>query len=121
MIEKTIEEWGELIELQVRDPDGFNRKDPKLMERVFTLKEFVEGLMFSTCMGRKDKFALIEAILEITRASPKEYEKKVLKKLNEALKEDIIPHGPFTGGTVHFMITFEGREYRIDQTIQPVI
>lgn len=47
-IKHTIREWSEITGVTVLDPDGFDRSDPLLWERVFTLKEFEQGLMQST-------------------------------------------------------------------------
>lgn len=48
MLEKTINEWEEIYELKILDPDGFDRTDPKLYERTFDKEAFEKGLMFST-------------------------------------------------------------------------
>ena len=47
---RTIEEWGRLTSIRVLDPDGFDRKDPHLMERTFTRQEFDAGVALSTCV-----------------------------------------------------------------------
>ena len=49
MAEKhTIFEWEEITGIKILDPDGFNRKDPKLYSRLFTKEEFEKGVIFST-------------------------------------------------------------------------
>jgi len=48
---KTIEKWGEHFSIRVLDPDGFDRNDPKLMEKKFTKDEFFKGVMSSTIIG----------------------------------------------------------------------
>jgi hypothetical protein len=45
---KTIEEWEEIKQIKILDPDGFDRTDDKLYDRKFTEEEFDKGLMFST-------------------------------------------------------------------------
>lgn len=64
----TIDEWGEIFQIQVRDPDGFDRKDPLLMSRTFNLEEFVKGAISSTIMAKKKNRAdfLIE-VWKLTR------------------------------------------------------
>lgn len=44
----TIHEWEWITGITVLDPDGFDRKDPNLYERLFTHQEFKEGLIRST-------------------------------------------------------------------------
>lgn len=39
----TIQEWAALYGFEVLDPDGFDRKDPHLMSRLFTKKEWAAG------------------------------------------------------------------------------
>lgn len=58
---RTIGEWNDIVpELNVIDPDGFDRSDPHLYERRFTRAEWETGAMRSTCRfgpgysGRKD-------------------------------------------------------------------
>ena len=48
MSKHTIREWEKIKGVKILDPDGFNRKDPNLMERLFTEQEFNEGMMLST-------------------------------------------------------------------------
>jgi hypothetical protein len=47
----TIAGWNEryATEMQVYDPDGFDRSDPDLYLRLFTEAEWREGAMRSTC------------------------------------------------------------------------
>jgi len=47
----TIEGWNEseFFNFEVWDPDGFNRRDPQLMKRLFTREEFESGAGESTC------------------------------------------------------------------------
>jgi hypothetical protein len=45
----TIKEWGEITGIVVLDPDGFDRGDPKLHERMFTRAGFMRGTELSTC------------------------------------------------------------------------
>lgn len=44
----TIKQWGDITGIIVLDPDGFDRKDRHLMERLFTYDEFMHGCMTST-------------------------------------------------------------------------
>ena len=48
----TIKQWGDITGTIVLDPDGFDRKDPRLMERLFTYQEFQHGCMESTIQRR---------------------------------------------------------------------
>lgn len=48
MSKHTIKEWSEIKGVVILDPDGFDRKDPDLMERTFTEQEFNEGMVGST-------------------------------------------------------------------------
>lgn len=45
---KTINGWEEIFKITILDPDGFDRTDPKLYERLFTRDEFLEGASGST-------------------------------------------------------------------------
>lgn len=47
-IRATIKDWEVITGIRVLDPDGFNRKDPQLMERLFTYQEFTHGMIQST-------------------------------------------------------------------------
>lgn len=51
---KTINEWEEIFEVKVIDPDGFDRTNPNLFEETFTKEEFEKGLAVSTIMGFVD-------------------------------------------------------------------
>lgn len=48
----TIPEWEIITGISIIDPDGFDRKDPKLYERLFTREEFDKGLFRSTIIGK---------------------------------------------------------------------
>lgn len=52
---KTINEWEKIFDVQILDPDGFDRTDPNLYDREFTREEFQHGMMLSTCMSRIHK------------------------------------------------------------------
>lgn len=45
---RTIKEWSEITGVIILDPDGFDRSDPRLSERLFTFQEFEKGMMEST-------------------------------------------------------------------------
>jgi hypothetical protein len=45
---RTIEGWDGEFGYVILDPDGFDRKDPQLYERLFTAEEYKEGSMRST-------------------------------------------------------------------------
>lgn len=47
---RTIAEWGAITGRVVLDPDGFNRWDGRLMERLFTREEFEHGCLNSTSL-----------------------------------------------------------------------
>lgn len=47
---RTIQGWDEVVgDLQVIDPDGFDRSDIGLYGRLFTRQEWEHGAMRSTC------------------------------------------------------------------------
>lgn len=48
----TLAEWSQLAGIRIIDPDGFDRTDPHLWERGFTLDEFERGIPHSTIYGR---------------------------------------------------------------------
>lgn len=48
----TIKEWSNLTGIVVLDPDGFDRTDPKLNEKLFTKEEFINGIHKSTIVKR---------------------------------------------------------------------
>lgn len=48
----TIKEWEIITGIEVLDPDGFDRTDQKLYERLFTREEFDKGLLRSTIIGK---------------------------------------------------------------------
>ncbi len=45
---RTIDEWSQIYGVKIIDPDGFDRNDPTLNERLFTKIEFEKGLIVST-------------------------------------------------------------------------
>lgn len=47
---KTIAQWGKETGMIVIDPDGFDRTDMQLFERLFTKAEFTEGAIMSSCI-----------------------------------------------------------------------
>lgn len=47
---KTIEEWEKEFDIKIYDPDGFDRSDPHLYERLFSKQEFIDRSMYSTCI-----------------------------------------------------------------------
>lgn len=49
----TINEWGKIKGIKVLDPDGFDRRNPDLMETLFTEREFEEGALGSTIEYKK--------------------------------------------------------------------
>lgn len=53
---KTIKGWEAETGIQILDPDGFDRKDPYLYERLFTYEEFVDGAMYSTIRVEENGF-----------------------------------------------------------------
>jgi len=44
----TIEGWEIITGIKILDPDGFNRQDPELYNRKFSLEQFKEGSNSST-------------------------------------------------------------------------
>ena len=53
MIEKkTLNEWADLENIEILDPDGFDRTDAQLFERLFTKEEFDKGIIFCTIKGK---------------------------------------------------------------------
>lgn len=70
---RTIPQWGEITGIEVMDPDGFDRTDGHLFERVFTLAEFLKGAMTSTVREGKPKWAmsvLIPSLIAYGRRTP---------------------------------------------------
>lgn len=57
---KTLNEWAEEDGIVILDPDGFDRKDPELMTRLFTYEEYRKGLYPCTIAivkgGKLDKW-----------------------------------------------------------------
>ena len=47
-VKKTIGEWSREFEVIVADPDGFDGTNPNLFEELFTISEFMNGLIAST-------------------------------------------------------------------------
>ena len=45
---RTIEQWSDIKGIRIIDPDGFDRTDPKLYEKLFTEEEFEKGLLNCT-------------------------------------------------------------------------
>lgn len=54
MIKLTIQEWSEIFEMEVFDPDGFDRNDPNFEHNVYTKEKFLDGAMRSTCGWNND-------------------------------------------------------------------
>lgn len=48
MGKKTLTEWAKLKGYRIIDPDGFDRSDPDLYDRLFSEKEFDDGLPYCT-------------------------------------------------------------------------
>lgn len=50
---KTLKAWAKEYQekhgVTLLDPDGFDRKDPKMWERTYTKEEFEQGLLQCTC------------------------------------------------------------------------
>lgn len=46
---RTIHEWEKELHVKIKDPDGFDRADRYLHEKLFTRDEFLAGMMRSTC------------------------------------------------------------------------
>lgn len=44
----TIRRWEEITGYKILDPDGFDRKDQRLYDRLFTYNEWSQGMMLST-------------------------------------------------------------------------
>jgi len=55
-IKRTLTEWEQLKGLEILDWDGFDRKDEKLFERLYTEKEFDNGVIFCTQRLGLDRF-----------------------------------------------------------------
>ena len=49
---QTLKDWCIEKHIIILDPDGFDRKDPKLFERDFTEQEFETGCMRSTVISK---------------------------------------------------------------------
>lgn len=70
MGKKTIKDWEKVYGVRVIDPDGFNRKDPKLYEKEFTQKEFERGLVYSSIWYTID--SKVNSLLRQQRESKRE-------------------------------------------------
>lgn len=55
-VKLTIEQWADYYNITVLDPDGFDRKNPNLMNEVFTEIEFREGLPLCTIEADLTKY-----------------------------------------------------------------
>jgi hypothetical protein len=77
----TIPQWCEIKGITIKDPDGFNREDEFLMERLFSEAEFDEGVRLSTViMPVKEKEAE-EKVERLPKASKsKKPARKAVKK-----------------------------------------
>lgn len=51
-IKKTIHEWQQEYDFAIMDPDGFDRKDPKMRERLYTRKEFEQRVCGCTLVSK---------------------------------------------------------------------
>jgi hypothetical protein len=49
---KTIKEWEPIFNVEIYDPDGFDRTDPDLYSRKFTKEEFEKSMLMSTCISK---------------------------------------------------------------------
>jgi len=45
---KNIQEWAKEKGYEILDPDGFDRKDPKVMTRPITEEDFEKGFLLCT-------------------------------------------------------------------------
>lgn len=52
MIKKSIRDWEKEYDVRILDPDGFDRSAPELYNRLFTEKEFRDGLFLSTILAK---------------------------------------------------------------------
>lgn len=102
---KTINEWEEIFELTILDPDGFDRTNPTLYNEVFTKEEFEDGLMRSTIMGVTDIDGT-NPIIQIYKVHDEGGDWCAYDKIDEALshyKTNVIDNGEL-GTTIE--ITF---------------
>jgi len=51
---RTLNEWAAMDGINILDPDGFDRTDPHLFERLFTREEYNQGIVRCTIMGKED-------------------------------------------------------------------
>ena len=51
---RTLDAWAALDGIYILDPDGFDRSDPKLRERLFTKQQYINGMLRSTCVDIND-------------------------------------------------------------------
>ena len=52
----TIGEWSKIYDLDIIDPDGFDRTDALLWTRPFTEAEFVRGMLWSSISKPRGAF-----------------------------------------------------------------
>lgn len=50
-VRRNLDQWAALYGVIILDPDGFDRTDPLLHERMFTQEEFEAGLYRCTILG----------------------------------------------------------------------
>ena len=60
----TLGQWSKAFDVACVDPDGFDRTDEKLLERLLTREEFFSGMRASTVMGKDGAFEKFMQVLE---------------------------------------------------------
>lgn len=62
----TIEGWEIITGIKILDPDGFNRQDPELYDRKFSLEQFKEGSNSSTIVpiNTEERAEKLEKLLD---------------------------------------------------------
>jgi hypothetical protein len=61
---RTLQEWSSILGITILDPDGFDRTDPMLMERKFTLSEFNQGIVSCTCSWERDSWKRLDVLVK---------------------------------------------------------
>jgi hypothetical protein len=78
---RTIQEWEQEFELNIVDMDGFDKRDPKLFDRLFTKTEFEQAIAFCTVIHKQPRGKVQPAPLsDLYRIQPEINDKERYRK-----------------------------------------
>lgn len=80
---KTIKEWEEIYEIQILDPDGFDRMDIALHLKEFTKDEFEKGMLFSTIQQKHD--IMNSEVIKVYKVHTEDFGWCAFDKISDAL------------------------------------